>query len=168
MKNIQVSDEMYEFLTNLSKELNTQYHRGTRMPYIFQVQTQEQVAVPEGCGTVGWHYDGTLLKDDEDIMNAVIEFKEWSVEYSEKHYCELEDREIEDTLEKAGYTKVNYDYKSNLENAFLTSKACDEHIKANKHNLKQPVNYLSGCYRNPELETLMQFLCELTGGKLHT
>jgi len=71
-------------------------------------------------------------------------------------------------LELSGYSKVNYDYQSNLENSFLTSKACDEHIRLNSHNLSSPTNYLSHAWRNPEMETVIKFLCELTGGKIHS
>lgn len=166
MKTIEVNDEMYEFLMNLSKELNTQDHRVTRMPYFFQVQTKEQIAVPEGCGTEGWHYDGSMIETDEEIEETVNEYKEWT-----KGSCDfnlLEDYEVEEILEEAGWSKVNYDYRDNLENCFLTSKACDEHIRVNKQNLHSPVNYLSGSFRNPELEKVMKFLCELSGGELHT
>jgi len=166
MKTVEVNDEMYEFLMNLSKELNTQDHRGTRMPYFFQVQTKEQIAVPEGCGTEAWHYDGSLIETKEEIEEAVNEWKEWDEATTEFNH--LEDYEVDEILEEAGWRKVNYDYRDNLENCFLTSKACDEHIIINKHNLKSPVNYLSGSFRNPELEMVMKFLCELTGGKLHT
>lgn len=165
MKTIEVSDEMYEFLMNLSKELNTQDHRGTRMPYFFQVQTQEQVAVPEYQGTQAWHCDGSLIESDEEIEDVIMEYKGWNKHTTE--FNKLEDYEIESVLKEMGYDKVYYDYKDNLENAFLTSKACDEHIARNKHNYNSPVNYLSHAYRNPELEKVMEFLCELTGGKLH-
>jgi len=53
MRTIKVNDEMYEFLINLSKELNTQDHRCTAMPYFFQVQTKEQVPAADGCGYEG-------------------------------------------------------------------------------------------------------------------
>ena len=165
MKIIQVNDEMYEFLMNLSTELNTQDHRGTRMPYFFQVQTQEQIAVPDGCGTEAWHQDGSMIETHSEIMETICELKEW--DQWDDRFCSLDDYERDSILEEAGWNKVTYDYRSNLENAFLTSKACDEHIAANKHNLKSPTNYLSGAYRNPEMEQLMKFLCELTGGKLH-
>ena len=167
MKTIQVTDEMHDFLMDLSHELNAQDHRGTRMPYFFQVQTQEQIAVPEGCGTEAWNCDGSLIETEEEIKNAVYEWKEWDEDCLDE-YEMLDEYDIELILKSAGYSKVNYDYKSNLENAFLTSKACDEHISVNKHNLKSPVNYLSGSFRNPELEMVMKFLCELTGGILHT
>ena len=43
MKTINVSDEMYEFLINLSEEINKQDNRSTAMPYFFQIQTSEEV-----------------------------------------------------------------------------------------------------------------------------
>lgn len=92
MKTIEVTDEMYKFLEELSTELNTQNHRCTAMPYFFQVQTK---------------------------------------------------------------------------NAFLTEKACKEHIKLNKHHYNEPADYLMHAFRNPELEKLMEFICGITKGKLH-
>lgn len=166
MKTIQVTDEMNEFLMNLSKELNTQDHRCTQMPYFFQIQTQEQVAAPEGQGTEAWHCDGSLIETDEEIKDVVFEWKEWDEEKLDV-YNMLEEYEIEEILEAAGWYKVHYDYKDKLENAFLTAKACDEHMKSNKHHYNSPVNYLSFAFRNPELEKVFQFLCELTGGEIH-
>lgn len=163
MKTIKVTDLMYEALMNISKELNSQDHRSTRMPYIFQVQTQELTLVPEGYGTEAWAYDNDIIKTKSEIEDAVNQYKEWD-EHTTR-FNHLEDYEIEEILENAGYHKVNYEYQFKLENAFLTSKACNQYIKENKHNLNQPANYLSHAYRNPELEIIMRFLCELTGGK---
>jgi len=170
MKTIEVSDEMHEFLMNLSNELNTQDHRGTRMPYFFQVQTQEVQYVPDGCGIEVWVCDGATLETDEEIKEEVIRYKEWDTleeEDAEKRFAELDRWEVKEIMEE-NWRKVDMDHESRYENAFLTSKACDEHIMVNKHNLHSPVNYLSGSFRNPELEMVMKFLCELSGGKLHT
>ena len=166
MKTIKVTEEMHEFLINLSKELNKQDHRCTAMPYFFQIQTQERIEVPLGNGTQAWHLDGLLIETDEEIEEAVNEYKEWD-EYTTK-FNHLQDYEVEAILELSGYSKVNYDYQNNLENSFLTSKACDEHIRLNSHNLSSPTNYLSHARRNPEMETMVKFLCELTGGKIHS
>lgn len=130
MKQIEVTDEMYEFLMNLSDELNTQ----------------------------------------EEIKEEVIKYKEWDgleEDEANKLFSELDSWEIDEIMEE-NWRKVNIDYEPRYENAFLTSKACDEHIRVNKHNLRSPINYLSGAFRNPELEMVMKFLCELNGGKLHT
>jgi len=162
MKTISISDENYEFLMNLSRELNEQDNRGTRMPYFFQVQTKHQIAVPEGNGIEAWFNDGSLIETEEEIKEVIEEYQDYTVDYDL-----LDDDTKEEILIDAGYSKVYYGYESRYENAFLTSKACDAHIEANRHNLSSPVNYLSYASRNPELEKLMEILCGLTGGTLH-
>lgn len=168
MKTIQVSDEMYEFLMNLSKELNTQDHRCTAMPYFFQVQHEKQVGVPSGCGVEGWFCDGTILTSDEEIKEAVFEYKEWELGNSEheKLYKEMDWLDIEDVMEE-NYRKVNIDTEKVYANAFLTEKACKQHIAANKHHYSNPQDFLTHAFRNPELEKVMEFLCGITNGKIH-
>ncbi len=166
MKKIDVTDEMYEFLMNLSNELNTQDNRATAMPYIFQIETKEQIAVPKGCGSEAWNCDGTLIETEDEIKEAVFEWKEWDEE-NQDDYDRLKDYEIEEILEVAGWDKVNYDFTNRYQNAFLTAKSCKEHIVSNSHHYTNPVDYLSHAFRNPELEMVMKFLCELTNGKIH-
>lgn len=165
MKTINISDESYEFLMNLSKELNEQDHRGTRMPYFFQVQTRHQIAAPDGDGITAWFNDGHLVETYEEIKE-LIEGQMIEMELS-KQYSSMSDSDKEYFLESIGYKKVYCDYEFRYENAFLTSKACDAHIESNRHNLSSPVNYLSYASRNAELEKLMEILCGLTGGTLH-
>ena len=162
MKNIEVTDEMYEFLINLSNELTTQNHRCTAMPYIFQIQTQEEVPAVEGNGNVAWYYDGSKFETDEEITEQIAEYK--GIDIKDVPTDEYERGEI---LEEAGYNKGNYEMKDKLQNAFLTSKACDEHIRLNSYHYNKPVNYLSHSFRNPELETLIKFICGLTGKEIH-
>lgn len=163
MKTIEVSDEMYEFLMNLSNELTTQDHRATAMPYIFQIQTQEEVPAVEGNGNQAWVYDGSKLETEKEITEAIAEWKDLLIEDVTK-----DESDREDILQEAGYRKINYEMKDVYQNAFLTSKACDEHIKANGYHYNTPVNYLSHSFRNPELETLLKFICGLTGKEIHT
>ncbi len=165
MKTIHVSDENYEFLMNLSRELNEQDNRGTRTPYFFQVQIRHQIAAPDGNGITAWFNDGHLVETYEEIKE-LIEEQMIEMELS-KQYSSMSDSDKEYFLESIGYKKVYYDYEFRYENAFLTSKACDAHIEANRHNLSSPVNYLSYASRNPELEKLMEILCGLTGETLH-
>ena len=170
MKTIKVTDEMYSFLTDLSKELNTQSHRGTAMPYFFQIQTKEQVSASDGDGTEAWHYDGSLIETEEEIREVILEWKEWdNINSGEADiiYSKLTDYEKEEILKEAGWCKIWYDSKDHLENAFFTEKACKQHIKCNSHYYNKPVDYLSFASRNNEMEMVMKFLCELTGGKLH-
>ena len=156
---------MYDFLMNLSKELNTQDHRGTAMPYFFQVQTTHRIAVPEGFGNEAWHYDGTFLETDEDVIDFIYSYN--AEDLSKKKIQAMSSHQRDQYLKKIGFRVVNYDYEHRLENAFLTEKACEEHIRLNKHNLRQPQSYLSHAFRNPELEQVLSFICQLTGGQLH-
>lgn len=169
MKTIQVSDEMYKFLEDLSKELNTQDHRGTAMPYFFQIQTTEEVPAAEDCGVKVWVQDGSIaLRTDEDIKEAVFEYKEWDLdsEVDQRAYSELLSFEIDNILNK-NYREVWVDEEKKYQNAFLTEKACKEHIRLNNYHYSNPVDYLSYAYRNPELEKVMEFLCGITGGTPH-
>ncbi len=170
MKTIEVTDEMYAFLVDLSMELNSQDHRATRMPYIFQVRETKEIETGVGMGEEVWVLGGDIsLRTDDDIKEAVFELKGWDMEEAEYHklFDDLDEYDIEEILEN-NYRKCYITTEYTYENAFLTSKACDEHIRVNRHNLNSPVNFLTGVYRNPELEKVMRFLCELTGGKLHT
>ena len=148
---------------NLSKELTTQDHRSTAMPYIFQIQTQEEVPAVEGNGTEAWIYDGSKIETEQEITEAIAEYKGLAIEDVTKD--EYDRAEI---LEAAGYRKIHYEMKEQLQNAFLTLKACEEHIRLNNHHYNKPVSYLSHSFRNPELETLMKFLCGLTGKEIHS
>lgn len=173
MKTIQVTDEMYNFLMGLSHELNTQDHRCTAMPYYFTVRETKEVAAHEGCGVeilYSSEYETELRTEDEK--------REWIKEHEdyfqgtifENEAIDLENQtayDLDVMLGELCFDKFYIDTDYTYENCFLTSKACDEHIRINKHNLKEPVNYLKHAFRNPELEKVLQFLCELTNGKLH-
>ena len=160
MKTIQVSDEMYNFLMELSKEINTQDNRATAKPYFFQIQTNEQISVPEGCGTEAWHYDGSTIETKDEIINTIFEYKDESLTKDE--IMKLDEWEKEQILEDDGWAKCNYDYKHEYQNAFLTEKACKEHIRLNHYNYNEPVDYLSHASRNPELEKIFRFISELS------
>ena len=167
MKTIKVTDDMYEFLMDLSKELNTQNHRCTATPYFFQIQETKEIPTAEGNGETVWVCDGEIcLRTDEDIKAAVFEYKEWNLESEEdnKKFEELYEYEIEEILEN-NYNKYDITTENVYTNAFLTEKACKQHIKANSYHYKQPQYFLTHAFRNPELEKVFEFLCGLTGKK---
>ena len=165
MKTIQVSDETYEFLMNLSKELNTQDHRATAMPYFFQVQDEEEISVGQGQGEEGWYCDGTVITTEEEIKEAIFEYKDWEIgnEEHEKQFAEIDWLDKEMILEE-NYRKVYVSTQKVYTNAFLTEKACKKHIESNGHHYHNPMDYLSYASRNPELEMLLKFLYQLTSG----
>lgn len=182
MKTINVTDEMYNFLMDLSKELNTQDHRCTAMPYFFQIQTKKQVAAYDGCGTDIWvDEDGNELETEDEIREFIakdIYENDESIIYldddkakdlAKKKVNEMDDWDLGEYLEshRNNWRKVAVTTENEYKNAFLTEKACKAHIKANNYHYSEPRDYLTHAFRNPELEKVLQFLCELTNGKLH-
>ena len=53
------------------------------------------------------------------------------------------------------------DYEHVYLNAFLTERACREHIATNRHHYENPVDYLSYGFRNPELEKVLEILSKI-------
>jgi len=169
MKTIELSDEMYEQLMVLSKDLNTQDHRATAMPYFFQIQETIEIPTSEGCGEEVWVCDGSIcLRTDDDIKNAVFEYKDWNLESKSdnKKFDDLDSYDIDKILEE-NYQKHSVTTMEKYNNAFLTEKACKEHIRLNDYHYSTPRDYLTHAFRNPELELVLKFLMELSGGKLH-
>jgi hypothetical protein len=186
---IEVSRQMYDSLMNLSKEMNSQDHRSTCMPYFFQVQHLKEVPCYEGQGTEIWaNQDNGDLRTNEEIEEFIgdcidsdfgeyfkdIEFAaDWALDdefkqtYIAEHLKQMEEYDKETFLEGKEYQKYNVEDQKVYSKCFFTAKACKEYIESNKHHYREPVSYLMGNYRSHEIELIQQFLCELSGGKLH-
>jgi len=163
MKTIEVNDEMYEFLSNLSKEIKTQDNRGTAKPYFYQVQTDEQICVPEDCGEEVWvNYDGRILRTGQDMKEAVFEYNGWKIgnKEDEELYAYIDRWDEEEFLKKFGYRNINIGTRNVFSNCFITEKACRDYIERDKHNLNNPHTYLFHAPKNNELEMLFKFFEE--------
>lgn len=168
MKNIEVTDEMYTKLIELATEMTTQDMRITKMPHMFQIQTREK--------DIDWGMNGDYkiyLDDDfdefeanneEDLMEIVklhcasddIDIPEFEMEY-----------EIEEWIQDKGYKECSYSWRYVYQNTFFTAKACQEHIKLNHYHYNDPKDYLNCAWRNPEMELVSEFLCNLVGKSNH-
>lgn len=164
MKTIQVTDDLYNKLMEMSEKMNTQSHRATAMPYFFQVIDNKRIyGIDSRFDNNGYVWvkdscDTELNRKDmiEQLMNDGLVIPET-----------ITDDELDDFMEDVGYEKVYYRNQKVFSNAFFTEDACKDHIKGNMHLYEQPSDFLSYAFRNPELELVQQFLCELSGGKLH-
>lgn len=118
MKTIEVNDEMYEFLCNLSKEIKTQDNRGTRPPYFFQVQEEEECPVPDGFGDEVWVMDGQVLRTDEDIKETVFEYNGWEIgsKKDEELHAEMDRWDEEEVADKHVFY-VDYGYSNGMKYA---------------------------------------------------
>lgn len=162
MKTIEVTDEMYEFLMNLSKEIKEQDNRCTAMPYFFQVRETKEVAAHRGCGTEVMYSSGyeTELRTDKEKIEWIKENFEL---FDGKGYGDECDWILDEMLDSVGFEVFNVDVDYEYSNVFFTSKACDEHIRINRHNLKQPVSFIQHAFRNQEMEMIFKFLIGLYG-----
>ena len=182
MKTIELTDEMYEALMELSKEMTTQNMRGTAMPHMFQIRTTEEVAAYDGQGEEIWvDEDGLELRDEEEMRTYISEHlyenednlpedEDEAEREAKALVAEMDSYDLEDYLENVhsdNWRKVNVITEYRYQNTFFTAKACEEHIKSNSYHYKDPVSYLKHAWRNPEMELVSKFLCELSGGKIH-
>lgn len=163
MKTIEITDKMYDFLMELSKELNTQDNRSTALPYYFAIQTNEEIAVPENCGEKAWHYDGSKINTQEEIDQAIFDY--YDPQYTMDQVKQMDENDKLDMLREHGWAEVWFSFKHEYQNAFFTAKACKEHIRLNHYHYREPVDYLHHAFRNYELETVLNFISELTKPK---
>lgn len=181
MKTIELSDEMYSALMEISKGMNSQNHHGTRMPYMWQIETSKQVAAFEGNGEIIWvDCDGAELESEqaikEHIINHILENdselfyldNDEALCEATNRFDEMDESGIEEWLEKNEWRKVEVTTIKQYENCFFTEEACKNHISKNDYHYNEPRQYLNHAFRNPEMELVSTFLCELNGGKLHT
>jgi len=163
MKTIEVTDEMYESLMSISQELNTQSHRRTRMPYMIQVSKKKEVSAYEGQGAEFWFCnEGRKLESQSDIDNVINEYLNENPEnvYGDD-FEELEEYDKESILADLYYTKHNVTEEDELSDFFFTDKGLRDYYG-------DDVNTFLTASSNPELKVIMKFLCEISGGKLHT
>lgn len=160
IKNLTAED--VKFLKELKHELNTQDNRMTINPRFYQIQHDRFVPSIDGDGNYFEAvYDGESLGiyayDDEgleELKDTLFAFYENAEEINSLTLDELDN----DLLDLKCY---GGDYEHVYLNAFLTERACKEHITANRHHYKNPVDYLSYGFRNPELEKVLKILSKI-------
>jgi hypothetical protein len=181
MKTIEVSDEMYQQLIELATEMTTQDPLGTRMPHLFQIQTDVRVYKDDLNGDTKVFVDSsgdfliieTFGELKDYMLNTMHEsllpedLKEWWDAWQEGSPF---DTNLVDYLEEQfpDLKETSYSIEYKYENAFLTSKACARHIELNDYHYANPKVYLKHAWRNPEMELVSTFLCGLVGKKMHT
>jgi len=178
MKTIEISDEMYDSLVEISTLIKTQDNRCTASPYFFQVQTSKEVPTCEGCGEEIWvDNDGCELRNEKEIREYISEkifendesmlelTDEEALIKTEEIVDKMDSYDLYEYLENRKYDnwrKVNVTEIYQYENVFFTEKACREHIRINGHNLNKPRTYINYAFRNPEMELIINFLHGLT------
>ena len=175
MKTIEISEEMYNKLIELGKEMTTQDPRATRMPHMFQIRDWKKVYDFELNG------DTRILVDRSD--SCEVETFEELKDYLESSEIDFDGENLKKLWEdKGGYDLgewleehcsslelCSYTLEAHYTNSFLTAKAANDHLKANYYHYHPKADvYLNHAWRNSEAELVSEFLCGLVGSPLHT
>lgn len=159
MKTIQVTDEQYDFLRNLSKELKTQDNRITANP-VFCVYEKKIVFVPDDCGDhINWFDNEGSILSKKDIKKIIKEYLK-----DNKDSSILDE---EDILEELEYRKASY----NIEDvkvsgqSYFTEKAAQKHIDQNHYHYKEPFVFAESAWRNYEFQKLREIILNLTNNE---
>ena len=178
MKTIEVTDEIYEKLIELAKEMDTQDPRGTRMPHIFQIRNWKKVY------DWNWNGDVKIWIDQRGDYNEIetlgdlieyledneIEFEREEIEEMWKNQDILFDSSLEDWIEEncPNLERCSYSLEEYYINSFLTAKAAQEHLDSNDYHYHRNSDvYLNHAWRNPEAELVSEFLLSLIGKSLY-
>jgi hypothetical protein len=169
MKTIELKDEYYFFLMELSDKLNTQNNYGINDPIIFQVFDEIEVPAFEGCGEIKKYvkYDNSFLVDDnESIKEALLEIWNENKKYKsfDMWHNSLDEFDIETILEKNGYCILEFNKMGILSNSFLTRESCENNIRLNEHRYNDPTVYCTNLSANNEMDQLIKILKSLTNG----
>ncbi len=160
---LEIDQETYNFLMQLSHEMNIQDNLATAPPYGYIVIYDEDRVCQEGDEEKILYYNPDDCEDyeEEELYVKYAEFVHEALEtndeiFSFPDWLALKFREIpvREAKEVCHWANVNY---------FLTRKAFDQHMQINKHNLPRNSRpFLIHNYRNQEMERLQEFIRNLT------
>lgn len=169
MKNIGINEQDYEFLKDLQNELNTQDNDGTADPLYWMVMDKREVVARDG--------EQRIPSDDgaytlEELVQQIDEqIDEYDEQDKEEWTNSIDHNDAEDVAyfahDSLGWGNIYYndiyyvqdeEYIPHFSGAFLTKRACKQHIETNMHHYTEPHTYAMCAYRNYELERLLKIL----------
>lgn len=171
MSKIEISQEDYDFLKELQHELNTQETDGQADPIYWSVMEKHEVLsrstfisprVPFDDGAYTYEELLELVKENIDDYDQEVR-DEWQNDVDKEDIEEI----AKFACERMGYDNIYYnsiyyvedkDRIATFSGAFLTKRACLNHIETNKYHYTEPRPYANTAYRNYELERLLKIL----------
>lgn len=174
MKTITLSDNDYDALMALSKELQEQENDGQAFPYFWVPASDMLQYYQNDCGDVIQIYDCNdhevftpkeFADHDEELYLEFVESRDKEVpfEYEYDHSLEsgwVEFLEYKEDLEIRTYTE-NWEHTETMNPSFFKSDVKD-FIKYNKHHLgEKPRTYAHTLFRMPKMEQLINIMYRL-------
>lgn len=136
-------------LEPIGQEIRTQDNRATDAP-IFIVQQKRYIyGMDPAYGAedkLVWLFDGELETDGDEIDRLNKEYARTG-------------------REPGNHTRTSYIQIWEFVTACFTQKGCEEYIRVNGHNLKEPRIYAEGSYRNEEFRKVREALASLQTGE---
>lgn len=168
MRQIEVSQEDYDFLKELSHELNTQTNDGNADPVYWGVMEHKMEAAPEDCGDPFIYMgDGATMTTEEAVQYVDENIHDYEEETQEK-WKDIDKNWMDEVVDfihdEMGVNECRVVWQeeksviSRDTGAFLTKRACKEYIEKCHYNHSKPHTYAMTAYRNFELERLLKIL----------
>ena len=168
MRQIEVSQEDYDFLKELQHELNTQTNDGNADPVYWGVMEHKKEAAPEGCGDpIIYMGDGATMTTEEAVQYVDENIHDYEEETQEK-WKDIDKNWMDEVVDfihdEMGVNECRVVWEeeksfiSRDTGAFLTKRACKEYIEKCHYNHSKPHTYAMTAYRNFELERLLKIL----------
>lgn len=169
MKKIELSKEDFEFLQELSHELNTQPNDGNADPVYWGVMEDYEALTFEGEGEVRIPHDDGAYHLEELVADIDADSEYFSLSVKEE-WNSLDKNDVDEVM---GFVNKNWnegnvigepywvEIKGQIcryAGAFLTKRACQEYIKRYGYNHRNPRTYAMTAYRNFELARLLKIL----------
>jgi len=149
------------YLQSFMKKIAAQDNRATAFPYFYVVRTKRWLPTEEGCS----------FGDDSETKTVYTYIHDCHSEWeSKEEYIQslIEDGvSAKEAAMKAEEELTEHHMASIWEesNVFFTEEGYNEHLRQNKHNLREPHSYVKHAWRNPEIKELFEALSEITGVK---
>jgi len=170
MKTIQVKDEDYKLLMELSKELQTQANHSQAFPYFWEPASEELVVDVNDEGEVDYVFDHSrnesyTLEEYADCVPGSWKLFLSSIDSDDKTYCQELESDWHDYLEFQDDDVTTYSSnweQSSDHNPSLFLSDVKGYIEANKHHLgRNPRTYARTVQCMPKMEKLIAAIYRL-------
>lgn len=171
MCKIEIPQEDYDFLKELQHELNTQETDGQADPIYWSVMEKHEVLSRSAFSSPRVPFDDGAYTYEELLELVKENIEDYDQEIRDEWQNDIDQEDIEEVAkfacERMGFDNINYDdiyyvededRVSMFSGAFLTKRACLQHIETNKYHYTEPHSYANTAYRNYELERLLKIL----------
>ena len=168
---IEISKEDYDFLKELQHELNTQETDGQADPIFWSVVEKHEVLSRSCYGSPRVPCDDGAYTLEELLELVKENIEDYDQEVRDEWQNNVDKEDIEEVAEfvceRMGYDNIYYndiyyvedkDRIATYSGAFLTKRACQQHIEQNRHHYCEPHTFANTAYRNYELERLLKIL----------